>query len=110
MDATLQGAAAGSSTAACTPGSALPATVGFTLAPASASAAGRLLKHSSLLPSLCSQSCVAGGYLGSDSAGFFSSVTSGAAGSYLTTLTADAGISTELTIRPGQVRSACALR
>ena len=43
-----------------------------------------------------------GGYLGSDSASFFSAVVSGAAGSYIVTLTADAGIGTDLTIRAGQ--------
>ena len=62
-----------------------------------------------LMPALLSPLiwwCIAGGYLGADSAAFFSSVNSGAAGSYLLSLTADAGISTELTIRPGQVRRA----
>ena len=43
-----------------------------------------------------------GGYLGSDSASFFSAVVSGAAGSYIVTLTADAGIGTDLVIEPGQ--------
>ena len=43
-----------------------------------------------------------GGYLGADSASFFSAVLSGAAGSYIVTLTADAGISTDLVIEPGQ--------
>jgi hypothetical protein len=43
-----------------------------------------------------------GGYLGADSASFFSAVVSGAAGAYLLMLTADAGISTDLTIHPGQ--------
>eukprot|EP01045_Picozoa_sp_COSAG04_P005318 COSAG04_NODE_245_length_18929_cov_6.708391_4_plen_3740_part_00 len=43
-----------------------------------------------------------GGYLGADFASFFSAVASGAAGAYIVTLTEDAGISTELTIRPGQ--------
>lgn len=39
---------------------------------------------------------------GSDSASFFSAVVSGAAGSYIVTLTVDAVISADLTIRPGQ--------
>ena len=43
-----------------------------------------------------------GGYLGADFASFFSAVVSGAAGSYIVTLTEDAGISTDLAIRPGQ--------
>ena len=43
------------------------------------------------------------GYIGEDFAAFFSSVVSGAAGTYLATLLADAGISTDLTIQPGQV-------
>jgi hypothetical protein len=43
-----------------------------------------------------------GGYLGADSASFFSAVVSGAAGTYIVTLTADAGIGTDLTIQPGQ--------
>eukprot|EP01046_Picozoa_sp_COSAG06_P033669 COSAG06_NODE_3455_length_5319_cov_12.049425_2_plen_655_part_00 len=43
-----------------------------------------------------------GGYLGSDSASFFSAVVSGAAGSYIVTLTADAGVGTDLIIQPGQ--------
>ena len=43
-----------------------------------------------------------GGYIGEDFEAFFSSVVSGAAGTYLTTLLADAGISTGLTIQPGQ--------
>jgi hypothetical protein len=43
-----------------------------------------------------------GGYLGSDIRSFFSTVVSGAAGSYIVTLTADAGIGTDLTIKPGQ--------
>ena len=43
-----------------------------------------------------------GGYLGADSASFFSAVVSGAAGSYIVTLTQDAGISTDLVIQPGQ--------
>ena len=42
-----------------------------------------------------------GGYIGADSASFFSAVVSGAAGTYMGTLTADAGISTDLTIQPG---------
>jgi hypothetical protein len=43
-----------------------------------------------------------GGYLGIDSDSFFSAVVSGAAGSYIVTLMADAGFSTDLTIQPGQ--------
>ena len=43
-----------------------------------------------------------GGYLGADSASFFSAVVSGAAGSYIVTLTQDAGITTALVIQPGQ--------
>jgi hypothetical protein len=43
-----------------------------------------------------------GGYLGSDFETFFSAVVSGAAGVYVGMLLADAGISTELTITPGQ--------
>jgi hypothetical protein len=43
-----------------------------------------------------------GGYLGSDFASFFSAVVSGAAGSYIVALAADAGISTDLRIEPGQ--------
>eukprot|EP01043_Picozoa_sp_COSAG02_P054728 COSAG02_NODE_6243_length_3704_cov_12.964494_1_plen_640_part_00 len=43
-----------------------------------------------------------GGYLGADAQSFFSAVVSGAAGSYIVTLTADADINTELVIRPGQ--------
>ena len=43
-----------------------------------------------------------GGYLGADVQSFFSAVVSGAAGSYLLTLTEDAGIATELVIQPGQ--------
>ena len=43
-----------------------------------------------------------GGYLGVDFQSFFSAVVSGAAGSYIVTLTEDAGISTDLTIEPGQ--------
>eukprot|EP01045_Picozoa_sp_COSAG04_P018253 COSAG04_NODE_1675_length_5968_cov_2.264270_5_plen_670_part_01 len=43
-----------------------------------------------------------GGYLGSDFASFFSAVVSGAAGTYIVTLTEDAEIGTDLTIRPGQ--------
>ena len=42
------------------------------------------------------------GYLGADFQSFFSAVASGAAGSYFVTLTSDAGISTDLTIQPGQ--------
>ena len=44
-----------------------------------------------------------GGYIGADSASLFSAVSSGAAGTYMGTLTADAGISTDLTIRAGQM-------
>ena len=43
-----------------------------------------------------------GGYLGADAQSFFSAVVSGAAGSYIVTLTEDAGISTDLTIQLGQ--------
>jgi hypothetical protein len=43
-----------------------------------------------------------GGYLGADAQSFFSAVVSGAAGSYIVTLTEDAGISTDLVIQPGQ--------
>ena len=43
-----------------------------------------------------------GGYLGADAQSFLSAVVSGAAGSYIVTLTADAGIGTDLAIRPGQ--------
>eukprot|EP01043_Picozoa_sp_COSAG02_P046624 COSAG02_NODE_4380_length_5425_cov_171.848104_2_plen_803_part_00 len=43
-----------------------------------------------------------GGYLGSDSASFFSAVTSGAAGCYILTLVADAGIRTDIVIELGQ--------
>jgi hypothetical protein len=43
-----------------------------------------------------------GGYLGADAQSFSSAVVSGAAGSYIVTLTADAGISTDLVIQPGQ--------
>lgn len=43
-----------------------------------------------------------GGYIGADSASFFSAVVSGAAGSYFVTLAADAGIGTDLTVKPGQ--------
>ena len=44
-----------------------------------------------------------GGYIGADSASLFSAVSSGAAGTYLGTVTTDAGISTDLTIRAGQI-------
>ena len=43
-----------------------------------------------------------GGYLGADAQSFFSAVVSGAAGSYIVTLTADAGIGTDLVIELGQ--------
>ena len=43
-----------------------------------------------------------GGYLGADSASFLSAVVSGAAGTYIVTLTTDAAISTNLMIQPGQ--------
>ena len=46
-----------------------------------------------------------GGFLGADSASFLSAVVSGAAGSYIVTLAADVGISTDLTITPGQTVS-----
>jgi hypothetical protein len=42
-----------------------------------------------------------GGYLGADAQSFFSAVVSGAAGSYIVTLTEDAGVSTDLMIEPG---------
>ena len=44
-----------------------------------------------------------GGYIGVDFGSFFSSVVSGAAGMYMGTLTEDAGVSTDLSIQPGQV-------
>ena len=43
-----------------------------------------------------------GGYLGADAQSFFSSVTSGAAGSYIVTLTVDAAVHADLMIQPGQ--------
>jgi hypothetical protein len=43
-----------------------------------------------------------GGYLGADAQSFFSAVVSGAAGSYIVTLTEDAGVGTDLIIEPGQ--------
>ena len=43
-----------------------------------------------------------GGYIGDDFGSFFSSVVSGAAGTCMGTLTEDAGVSTDLTIQPGQ--------
>jgi hypothetical protein len=43
-----------------------------------------------------------GGYLGSDTQAFVSAVLSGAAGYYALTLTGDAGVGTDLVIRPGQ--------
>ena len=43
-----------------------------------------------------------GGYLGSDFEAFFSAVVSGAAGIYLGMLQEDAGIETDLVVRPGQ--------
>ena len=43
-----------------------------------------------------------GGYLGSDSASFFSAMVSGVAGSCIVMLTADAGIGADLVIQPGQ--------
>lgn len=46
-----------------------------------------------------------GGYLGADFASFFSAVVSGAAGAYFVTLTRDANMGTQLTIRPGQSAS-----
>ena len=46
-----------------------------------------------------------GGYLGKDVQAFFSAVSSGAAGNYLVTMIAAAGISTALTIRAGQIVS-----
>ena len=46
-----------------------------------------------------------GGYLGVDFQAFFSAVSSGAAGNYLVTMIAAAGISTALTVRAGQIVS-----
>ena len=46
-----------------------------------------------------------GGYLGSDFQAFFSAVVSGAAGVYVGMLVEDAGISTDLTVTPGQIVS-----
>ena len=43
-----------------------------------------------------------GGYLGSDFEAFFSAVVSGAAGVYVGVLLQDAGIETDLVVRPGQ--------
>ena len=43
-----------------------------------------------------------GGYLGSDFEAFFSAVVSGAAGIYVGVLLQDAGIETDLVVRPGQ--------
>ena len=43
-----------------------------------------------------------GGYLGADFEAFFSAVVSGAAGIYVGMLVEDAGISTDLVVRPGQ--------
>ena len=43
-----------------------------------------------------------GGYLGSDFEAFFSAVVSGAAGLYVGVLLQDAGIETDLVVRPGQ--------
>ena len=43
-----------------------------------------------------------GGYLGSDFEAFFSAVMSGAAGIYVGVLLQDAGIETDLVVRPGQ--------
>ena len=43
-----------------------------------------------------------GGFLGRDFASFFSAVVSGAAGFYIVTLLEDAGIGTDLVVRPGQ--------
>ena len=43
-----------------------------------------------------------GGYLGSDFETFFSAVVSGAAGIYVGMLVEDAGITTDLVVRPGQ--------
>eukprot|EP01051_Picozoa_sp_SAG22_P005804 SAG22_NODE_358_length_11759_cov_39.384563_4_plen_790_part_00 len=44
-----------------------------------------------------------GGYIGDDFQAFFSSVVSGAAGTYMSKLMANANINTDLTIQPGQV-------
>ena len=46
-----------------------------------------------------------GGYIGDDFGSFFSAVNSGAAGTYMGVLMADAGINTELMIQPGQMVS-----
>ena len=46
-----------------------------------------------------------GGYIGSNSEAFFSSVVSGAAGTYMCELTEDAGISTDLNAERGQILS-----
>ena len=43
-----------------------------------------------------------GGYIGDDFGSFFSSVVSGAAGTFMGTLTQDAGTTPDLTIQPGQ--------
>ena len=43
-----------------------------------------------------------GGYLGADAQSFFSAVVSGAAGTYVLTLTQDADFGTDLIVRPGQ--------
>jgi hypothetical protein len=43
-----------------------------------------------------------GGFLGQNVAAFVSAVISGAAGTYVLTLTEDAGVSTDLTVQPGQ--------
>eukprot|EP01045_Picozoa_sp_COSAG04_P015029 COSAG04_NODE_1163_length_8013_cov_106.484963_1_plen_382_part_10 len=43
-----------------------------------------------------------GGFLGADILSFFSAIASGAAGAFFATLSEDAGISTDLVVRPGQ--------
>jgi hypothetical protein len=44
-----------------------------------------------------------GGYIGNDFSAFFSSVVSGAAGTYVSTVSSSPGISTTLSIHPGQI-------
>ena len=46
-----------------------------------------------------------GGYIGSNSEAFFSSVVSGAAGTYMCELTEDASITTDLNVERGQILS-----
>ena len=47
-------------------------------------------------------SAALGGFLGQNVAAFVSAVISGAAGTYVLTLAADANVATDATIRPGQ--------